>query len=59
MLTIYFPRITKEDIRPYSAKILVSLFDLIAKSGTTPEKLAENDYLMKGKPTPLDTRMGR
>ncbi|RUP48679.1 Cse1-domain-containing protein [Jimgerdemannia flammicorona] len=34
------------DIRPFSETLLTNLFNLIER-GTTPEKLAENDYLMK------------
>ncbi|KAJ3413290.1 Exportin-2 [Chytridiales sp. JEL 0842] len=39
--------ITKEDIRPYSTQMIMSLFDLVGRNSSTPEKLAENDYLMK------------
>ncbi|KAI8825582.1 Cse1-domain-containing protein [Fimicolochytrium jonesii] len=35
------------DIAAVAHPILKHLFDLIEKNGTTPEKLAENDYLMK------------
>ncbi|KAI8915177.1 Cse1-domain-containing protein [Powellomyces hirtus] len=35
------------DIATVAHPILKHLFDLIEKNGSTPEKLAENDYLMK------------
>ncbi|KAI8332444.1 Cse1-domain-containing protein [Chlamydoabsidia padenii] len=37
---------TPEDIKPYTETLLSELFRLI-ESGQTPEKLSENDYLMK------------
>jgi exportin-2 (importin alpha re-exporter) len=37
----------KEDIKPFAQSLLVKLFELVERSGATPEKLAENDYLMK------------
>ncbi|WVQ82556.1 hypothetical protein IAT38_004685 [Cryptococcus sp. DSM 104549] len=37
---------TQADIRPYAENILMALFANIEKGGT-PEKIAENDYLMK------------
>ncbi|CAJ0763070.1 16892_t:CDS:2, partial [Entrophospora sp. SA101] len=36
----------RADIKPYTQELLISLFRLI-ESGTTPQTLAENDYLMK------------
>ncbi|CAG8606090.1 18357_t:CDS:10 [Acaulospora morrowiae] len=36
----------KTDIKPFTQDLLVSLFRLI-EAGSTPETLAENDYLMK------------
>ncbi|CAG8652097.1 4029_t:CDS:10, partial [Dentiscutata erythropus] len=36
----------KHDIKPYTQELLINLFRLI-EAGTTPETLAENDYLMK------------
>lgn len=36
----------KNDIAPVSKDLLTNLFALISK-GTTPEKLAENEFLMK------------
>ncbi|RGB41994.1 exportin-2-like protein [Rhizophagus diaphanus] len=39
-------RFTKADIKPYTQELLINLFRLI-EAGTTPETLAENDYLMK------------
>ncbi|GES89790.1 importin-alpha export receptor [Rhizophagus clarus] len=41
-----FPLFTKADIKPYTQELLINLFRLI-EAGTTPETLAENDYLMK------------
>ncbi|CAO3625530.1 unnamed protein product [Cunninghamella echinulata] len=38
--------ITPEDIKPYTETLLTQLFRLI-ELGQTPEKLSENDYLMK------------
>jgi exportin-2 (importin alpha re-exporter) len=40
-------KFTKSDIKPYTQELLINLFRLI-DAGTTPETLAENDYLMKG-----------
>ncbi|KAG1138620.1 hypothetical protein G6F37_010384 [Rhizopus arrhizus] len=37
---------TSEDIKPYAETLLSQLFQLI-EQGQTPEKLSENDYLMK------------
>lgn len=37
---------TSEDIKPYAETLLSQLFRLI-EQGQTPEKLSENDYLMK------------
>ncbi|CAJ0833395.1 117_t:CDS:10 [Entrophospora sp. SA101] len=37
---------SRADIKPYTQELLISLFRLI-ESGTTPQTLAENDYLMK------------
>ncbi|CAI2184411.1 17659_t:CDS:10 [Funneliformis geosporum] len=37
---------SKTDIKPYTQELLINLFRLI-EAGTTPETLAENDYLMK------------
>lgn len=37
---------TPEDVQPFAESILMALFRNIER-GTTPEKLAENDYLMK------------
>ncbi|KAJ3016354.1 Exportin-2 [Thoreauomyces humboldtii] len=38
----------ERDIAPVANPILKHLFDLIERNGSTPAKLAENDYLMKG-----------
>ncbi|KAJ3285820.1 importin-alpha export receptor [Rhizoclosmatium sp. JEL0117] len=38
---------SKSDIQQYIQPMLLRLFDLIQNTGTTSEKLAENDYLMK------------
>ena len=40
-------KFSKADIKPYTQELLINLFRLI-EAGTTPETLAENDYLMKG-----------
>ncbi|WWD17783.1 hypothetical protein CI109_102225 [Kwoniella shandongensis] len=37
---------TQADVRPFADNILMALFTTIEK-GATPEKIAENDYLMK------------
>jgi len=37
---------TSADVQPFAESILMALFRNI-QSGATPEKLAENDYLMK------------
>lgn len=37
---------TQADVRPFAENILMALFSNIEKGGT-PEKIAENDYLMK------------
>ncbi|WRT64247.1 uncharacterized protein IL334_001178 [Kwoniella shivajii] len=37
---------TQADVRPFAENILMALFTTIEKGGT-PEKIAENDYLMK------------
>ncbi|KAL1925152.1 uncharacterized protein VTP21DRAFT_35 [Calcarisporiella thermophila] len=37
---------TQADIKPYTETLLIKLFALIER-GTTPEKLAENEHLMK------------
>lgn len=39
-------RFTQADVRPFAENILMALFNNIEKGGT-PEKIAENDYLMK------------
>jgi len=39
-------RFTQADVRPFAENILMALFSNIEKGGT-PEKIAENDYLMK------------
>jgi exportin-2 (importin alpha re-exporter) len=39
-------RFTQADVRPFAENILMALFANIEKGGT-PEKIAENDYLMK------------
>ncbi|RIA85430.1 exportin-2-like protein [Glomus cerebriforme] len=39
-------KFNKDDIKPYTQELLINLFRLI-EAGTTPETLAENDYLMK------------
>ena len=41
------PLFTPEDIKPFAEPVLTQLFALI-EAGQTPEKLSENDYLMKG-----------
>jgi len=41
-------RFTQADVRPFAENILMALFSNIEKGGT-PEKIAENDYLMKCK----------
>ncbi|KAJ3066560.1 Exportin-2 [Podochytrium sp. JEL0797] len=38
---------SKADVHQYIQPMLLRLFDLIQANGTTSEKLAENDYLMK------------
>lgn len=38
---------SKNDIAPYSKELLQALFQLILKDAGTPEKLAENEFLMK------------
>ncbi|KAJ3191341.1 Exportin-2 [Irineochytrium annulatum] len=38
---------TKDDVAPASKELLAKLFALLKKTGTTPEKVAENDYVMK------------
>lgn len=40
------PLFTPADVRPFAEPILMALFNNI-KSGQTPEKIAENDYLMR------------
>lgn len=45
-LTKMVIRFTQADIRPFAENILMALFANIEKGGT-PEKIAENDYLMK------------
>lgn len=48
--TCFFPfryaRFTQTDVQPFSESILLAMFRNI-ESGGTPEKIAENDYLMK------------
>ena len=39
-------RFTQADVRPFAENVLMALFANIEKGGT-PEKIAENDYLMK------------
>ena len=39
-------RFTQADVRPFAESILMACFRNI-ESGNTPEKIAENDYLMK------------
>lgn len=39
-------RFTQADVRPFAESILMACFRNI-ESGSTPEKIAENDYLMK------------
>lgn len=39
--------IQKSDIAPYSKELLIALFSLILKDTSSPEKLAENEFLMK------------
>jgi exportin-2 (importin alpha re-exporter) len=46
MRTNNIPLIASADIAPYASGILARLFDLMM-AGKTPQKLAENDYLMK------------
>jgi len=41
-------RFTQADVRPFAENVLMALFANIEKGGT-PEKIAENDYLMKCK----------
>jgi exportin-2 (importin alpha re-exporter) len=45
VLALY--RFTQSDVQPYAETLLELLFKQIEK-GQTPEKLAENDYLMRG-----------
>jgi exportin-2 (importin alpha re-exporter) len=40
------PMFTPAEFSPFALPLLTQLFSLI-KLGKTPEKLAENDYLMK------------
>lgn len=46
ILAVLTNRFTQADVRPYAENILMALFANIEKGGT-PEKIAENDYLMK------------
>ncbi|ODV77545.1 Cse1-domain-containing protein [Suhomyces tanzawaensis NRRL Y-17324] len=39
---------TKQDIKPFSTEILTNLFNLILLNDQSPEKLSENEFLMKG-----------
>ena len=39
-------RFTQADVQPFAENVLLALFANIEKGGT-PEKIAENDYLMK------------
>lgn len=41
------PIFDKMDISPVAAELLTKLFSLIIQRGSTPEKLAENEFLMK------------
>ncbi|KAI9208245.1 cse1l protein [Polychytrium aggregatum] len=36
-----------EDISPYVKDLLMALFGLLSRAGTSPEKIAENDYIMR------------
>lgn len=40
------PLFTPEDVQPFAERILMACFQTVL-SGSTPEKIAENDYLMK------------
>lgn len=44
---------SSQDVKPHAQNILSQLFQILAKSANTPQKLAENDYLMKSKPSHL------
>lgn len=37
----------RPDVEPYAKDLLISLFNLIMKGNKSPEKLAENEFLMK------------
>ena len=43
------PIFSAGDIGSVARDLVVKHFELISRSGSTPEKLAENDYLMKSK----------
>ena len=46
LIAMFLTRFAQADIRPFAENVLVSLLKLI-ESGETPEKIAQNDYLMK------------
>ena len=48
----FIPRFAQADIHDVAYNILSALFDKI-ESGVTPEKVSENDYLMKCPLLPL------
>lgn len=45
---VSYCRFSQDDVRPFAENILMALFSNVEKGGT-PEKIAENDYLMKCK----------
>lgn len=47
LINLLFIRFSALDIAPYAETLLTHLFRLI-EAGQTPEKLSENDYLMRG-----------
>jgi hypothetical protein len=49
MLMFFFASFSQADVRPFAQDILMALFTNIER-GQTPEKMAENDYLMRCKP---------
>lgn len=41
------PMFQPDEVSPFAKEILTQLFRLVYVQGTTPEKIAENEYLMK------------
>lgn len=42
------PVFNKHDIQPFITELITNLFNLILMNNSSPEKLAENEFLMKG-----------